>query len=64
VNTFKNLSSNILTLENVKSLFDFLILRHVTRVAKYIKLKRPGIKLFIWHDMLSQLVNTGYNNVS
>lgn len=40
------------------------IFRHVTRIAKYIKSKRPGIKLFIWHDMLSQLVNSGYNNVS
>jgi hypothetical protein len=40
-----------------------LFIRHVTRVAKYIKSKRPGIKLFIWHDMLSQLVNSGYSNV-
>ncbi len=39
------------------------ISRHVTRVAKYIKSKRPNVKLFIWHDMLSQLVNSGYNNV-
>ncbi|CAF5076766.1 unnamed protein product, partial [Rotaria sp. Silwood1] len=37
---------------------------HVTRVAKYIKSKRPDIKLFIWHDMLSQLVNSGYNNIT
>lgn len=41
-----------------------IIFRHVTRVAKYIKQKRPGIKLFIWHDMLSQLVSSGYHNVS
>jgi hypothetical protein len=39
------------------------ISRHVTRVAKYIKSKRPNVKLFIWHDMLSQLANSGYNNV-
>lgn len=38
--------------------------RHVTRVARYIKSKRPSIKLFIWHDMISQLLNTGYHNVS
>ena len=37
--------------------------RHVTRIAKYIKLKRPQVKLFIWHDMLSQLVSSGNNNV-
>ncbi|CAF4564012.1 unnamed protein product [Rotaria sp. Silwood2] len=41
-----------------------LFIRHVTRVAKYIKSKRPAIKLFIWHDMLSQLVNSGYNNIT
>ena len=41
-----------------------LILRHVTRIAKYIKLKRPDIKLFIWHDMLAQLVDSGHHNVS
>ncbi|CAF0770017.1 unnamed protein product [Rotaria sordida] len=41
-----------------------LFIRHVTRVAKYIKSKRPNIKLFIWHDMLSQLVSSGYNNIT
>ncbi|CAF1273626.1 unnamed protein product [Rotaria magnacalcarata] len=41
-----------------------LFIRHVTRVAKYIKSKRPDIKLFIWHDMLSQLANSGYNNIT
>jgi len=41
----------------------FYISRHVTRVAKYIKSKRPNIKLFVWHDMLSQVVNSGFNNV-
>ncbi|CAF1215914.1 unnamed protein product [Adineta steineri] len=41
-----------------------LFIRHVTRVAKYIKSKHPNIKLFIWHDMLSQIVNSGYNNIT
>lgn len=42
---------------------EFFLSRHVTRVAKYVKSKRPQIKLFIWHDMISQLLNSGYNNV-
>ncbi|UJR23404.1 hypothetical protein I4U23_026411 [Adineta vaga] len=41
-----------------------LFIRHVTRVAKYIKSKRPDMKLFIWHDMVSQLVNSGSNNIT
>ncbi|UJR25493.1 hypothetical protein I4U23_006839 [Adineta vaga] len=41
-----------------------LFIRHVTRVAKYIKSKRTTVKLFIWHDMISQLVNSGSNNIT
>lgn len=37
--------------------------RHVVRVSKYIKSRRPQLKLFIWHDMLSQLINEGNMNV-
>ena len=43
--------------------FSFLNSRHVTRIAKYIKSKRPKVKLFIWHDMISQLLGAGNNNV-
>ncbi|CAF0761039.1 unnamed protein product [Adineta ricciae] len=42
------------------ALFD----RHVTRIAKYIKSKRPNLKLFIWHDMISQLLNSGLTNIT
>ncbi|CAF1528340.1 unnamed protein product [Adineta ricciae] len=41
-----------------------LFIRHVTRVAKYVKSKRPDIKLFIWHDMISQLINSGSSNTT
>jgi len=51
----------VLTL-HIQLVIFILFFRHVTRIAKYIKLKRPNIKLFIWHDMLSQLVSSGYNN--
>jgi len=51
----------VLTL-HIQLVIFILLFRHVTRIAKYIKLKRPNIKLFIWHDMLSQLVSSGYNN--
>ena len=55
---------NLLSLASLRDLCGFHFFRHVTRVAKYVKSKRPQIKLFIWHDMLSQLVNGGNNNVS
>ncbi len=54
----------VLTLDIQLVILVIFISRHVTRVAKYIKSKRPNVKLFIWHDMLSQLANSGYNNVT